>query len=388
GAGIDLDRLRRTVWIPQLLVAAGRALRPMGNVVLADGGAHQVEACDVVGQIGAEAGGDRFGDLDRGELDPALPKAVLHQRRFRDRARLRAIEETLDLAVTDHPVGQTGPAGVLEGLEHRSHQWERARWLRQQPRRLAGDVLPVYFGDPADDIAPVEHPLQPLLDLVGRIAFRELAHQGLRALAVLSDRFHQRAIEFAVQKEFSMLGIEADSRRRQDIGGKIRRELQDILAGLLRRAAIAFGGHRVSTRDCLASWERRRIANVRLPAVCTGSRASIFRPGWKYKASKPLSPDAPQAYTWNWPGRWSIPARRTSIAMRNQRASPLSRGGNSPRIYSTGQQRSRRNRNRGKNGNRNRGNRNHGSRHSDSRVPSAGSRCCRFPCRRGGTWRG
>src|SRR6185312_2691625 len=168
-------------------------------------------------------------------------------------------------------------------------------------------------GRSLDDIAPVEHPLQPLLDLVGRIAFRELAHQGLRALAVLSDRFHQRAIEFAVQKEFSMLGIEADSRRRQDIGGKVRRELQDILAGLLRRAAIAFGGHRVSTRDCLASWKRRRIANVRLPAVCTGSRASIFRPEWKYKASKPLSGDAPQAYTWNWPGRWSIPARKRRL---------------------------------------------------------------------------
>ncbi len=80
GAGADLDRLRFTLRILQLLVAAGRALRPVRHEVLGDGCAHQVEACDVVAQIGTESGRDRFRDLDGSELDRGLPERTMHQR--------------------------------------------------------------------------------------------------------------------------------------------------------------------------------------------------------------------------------------------------------------------------------------------------------------------
>ena len=76
-AGADLDRLRRALRVLQLLVAADRALRAVRHEMLGDGRAHQVEACDVIAQIGAESGRDRFRDFDGGELDRALPKRTL-----------------------------------------------------------------------------------------------------------------------------------------------------------------------------------------------------------------------------------------------------------------------------------------------------------------------
>ena len=91
-AGADLDRLRLALRVPQLLVAAGRALRPVRHEVLGDGRTHQVEACDVIAQIGAEAGGDRLRDLDRSELDRGLPERALRERRHRNGLSLRGRE--------------------------------------------------------------------------------------------------------------------------------------------------------------------------------------------------------------------------------------------------------------------------------------------------------
>src|SRR5689334_13958185 len=124
GAGIDLDRLRRAVGIPEILVTAGRTLRAVRHVMLGDGGAHQIEAGNVIAQIGAEAGGEGLGDFDCGELDRALSERVLDQRRLRYGLRLRAIEKSLDLAVADHAVGQASPAGALTWPEYWPNQRE------------------------------------------------------------------------------------------------------------------------------------------------------------------------------------------------------------------------------------------------------------------------
>jgi len=115
----QLDRLRRPSRVLQLLGSAGRALWPMRDVMLGDGRAHQVEACDVVAQIGAEARRDRLGDFDGGELDRALPHRVARERRNGDRPRLSAVEETFDFPIPDHAVEQAGPARALAGLEYR-----------------------------------------------------------------------------------------------------------------------------------------------------------------------------------------------------------------------------------------------------------------------------
>ena len=58
-----------------------------GHVVLRDGRAHQVEADDVIAQIGAKFGRDRLRDFDGRKLDRALPNGMRAQRRDRDAAR-------------------------------------------------------------------------------------------------------------------------------------------------------------------------------------------------------------------------------------------------------------------------------------------------------------
>jgi hypothetical protein len=54
-----------------------------------------------------------------------------------------------------------------------------------------------------------------------------------------------------MQEEFAILGIEADHIGGKYIGGEVRRESQDVLAGLPRNAARAIGCHGGSTRILL-----------------------------------------------------------------------------------------------------------------------------------------
>src|SRR5215475_3248831 len=101
----------------------------------------------MVTQIGAKAGGDRFGDFNGRKLDTALPKCVAYQWRYGDGLRGSAIEKALDLAVSDHPVEQAGPAGGFAWHERRPDQRKHARWLHEQPWRLARNALLVEFGE-------------------------------------------------------------------------------------------------------------------------------------------------------------------------------------------------------------------------------------------------
>ncbi len=142
-----LDRHRCPSRIPELLAAAGRTLRALRDVVLGDGSPGQVEACDVIAEIGAESGGDRLRDFDGGEVDRGLADGVADQRRYCDRLRRAAIEKSLDLAIADHAIVQAGPAGALARLEHRSHQRKHAGRLDQQPGRPVGDALPVHLSE-------------------------------------------------------------------------------------------------------------------------------------------------------------------------------------------------------------------------------------------------
>src|SRR5271157_5521242 len=94
----------------------------------------QVEADDVIAQLSAKTGGDRFGDLDGRKLDGALSERVPGQWRNGDAAGLSAVEERLDLPVPFHPLGKTHPAGAFAWAEHRPHQRENAGRLDEHPR--------------------------------------------------------------------------------------------------------------------------------------------------------------------------------------------------------------------------------------------------------------
>jgi hypothetical protein len=99
-----------------------------------------------------------------------------------------------------------------------------------------------------DQIASVGQALQRLLNFVRRKLLRELADQRGAALAVLADAGGDCAIQSAVQEEFPVFGVEADALRRQNIDGKICCELQNVPGCPARRAGLAFGFHRISTR--------------------------------------------------------------------------------------------------------------------------------------------
>src|SRR5262249_44749992 len=75
-AGDKLDWNRRALYVTQLFLTATRTLRARGNVVLDDRQAQQVQADDVIAQIGAETSRDRFRDLNSGKLDGTLAKRV------------------------------------------------------------------------------------------------------------------------------------------------------------------------------------------------------------------------------------------------------------------------------------------------------------------------
>src|ERR1700744_2949350 len=113
GAGAEVDLHRGAPWISQLLAAAGRTLRAARHVVLRHRRTQKVEADDVIAQFSAKAGGDGFGDFDRGKLDAALPEGIASKRRDGNGACSSALEKPFDLAVADHAIEQTGPAGRL-----------------------------------------------------------------------------------------------------------------------------------------------------------------------------------------------------------------------------------------------------------------------------------
>jgi hypothetical protein len=83
------------------------------------------------------------------------------------------------------------------------------------------------------DIAAIDQPLQGFVDLVGRKILLQGANELPDALAG-SHRGCERAVELAVEKELSVLGIEAYDIGRQHIDGEIRREPHNVMAVTLR----------------------------------------------------------------------------------------------------------------------------------------------------------
>src|SRR5215469_5592796 len=96
-ARAKLDRRWLTAGITQLLAAAARTLRTERHIMFHNGRTQQVETDNVIAQLSAKTGGDRFGDLDGRKLDGALPERVPGQWRNGDAASLSTVEERLDL---------------------------------------------------------------------------------------------------------------------------------------------------------------------------------------------------------------------------------------------------------------------------------------------------
>ena len=156
GARTELDRYRRSLRITQLLAAAGRTLWARRHVMPHDGRARQIEADHVILQVGAKVGGDRFRDLDSGELETTLSDRAAGECRNGNAARRRAVDEPLHLPVAYHAIGKTGPARALSRAEHRAHQGEDAGGLYEQPGRLVRHMPPVQFGQSSVEIVAHE----------------------------------------------------------------------------------------------------------------------------------------------------------------------------------------------------------------------------------------
>ncbi|WP_244550038.1 hypothetical protein [Bradyrhizobium sp. cf659] len=99
------------------------------------------------------------------------------------------------------------------------------------------------FRGPRNDISAIEQPLDRFLDLVGRKVLRKLANDLRPGLAVLPDRGGEGAVEFAVQEEFAVLGIETNRIGRQYVSGEVRCKSESVLAGLPRNAGLASCSH-------------------------------------------------------------------------------------------------------------------------------------------------
>ena len=72
-----------------------------------------------------------------------------------------------------------------------------------------------------DEVATIEQPRERLLDLVGRILAFELAEEVAETAAAFADCGSERAIEFAMKKEFAIFRIEAHRIGRQQIDAEV-----------------------------------------------------------------------------------------------------------------------------------------------------------------------
>src|ERR1700722_2419117 len=118
------------------------------------------------------------------------------------------------------------------------------------------------------------------MDLIGRKVLLEVTNELLKAPPTLSDRIGERAIEFAVQQELPVLGIEAHDVRRQHIDAEIGRELRNGLAILRCKLVFGIPCHELSIRKPQSPADR----------APSGSRALVSALALldKFAASGPL----------------------------------------------------------------------------------------------------
>ena len=161
-----------------------------------------------------------------------------------------------------------------------------------ETRPISSDGAIECVGCSCNDVSALEQPLDRFLYLVGRKALRKLANDLRRSLSIFSDRRGHRTIQIAVQEEFAILGIEADHIGRKYIGGEVRRESQDVLAGLLRNAARAIGCHRVSTRILLPVISRYS-ENKKLAGSIASPANEIVACRYTIRKRRCLAPAAP-----------------------------------------------------------------------------------------------
>ena len=177
----------RALRVPQFLAAARRALRPGRHIVPDDRRTQQVEADDMVVQVGAKTAGDGLADLDRRKPDRARREHILAERRGSHAASLLAVEKRLDLPVPFHAIGKAGPAGALSRAENRTDQGKNTGRLHQQPVLLLRQPLAVEFRKLAVEIVVHQNDGQ-----IGRViddANAEFAQRGVQfALAGRSHR--------------------------------------------------------------------------------------------------------------------------------------------------------------------------------------------------------
>jgi hypothetical protein len=138
-------RRRDARQVPLFLAAARRALRPRWHMMPGNRRSDQVEADDMVEQIGAKAAGDGLGDLDRRESDRTPRQHVLAERRGGNALRLLPVEESFDLTIPLHAVGEAHPARALSRTENRADQKDESGGLYQQPFLLLCQPLAVEF---------------------------------------------------------------------------------------------------------------------------------------------------------------------------------------------------------------------------------------------------
>ena len=179
-AGTEPDRRSHARRIPQFLAAARRALRPGRHMVPDDRRSQQVEADDMVVQVGAKSAGDGLDDLDGGEPDRASCAPRSRRGARQPRSEPPCDRKSFDLPVPFHAIGKASPAGALSWAENRTDQGKNTGRLRQQPFLLLR---------------------QPLAVEVRKLSIEIVVHQNNGQLGRVIDdanaEFPQRGVEFA-----------------------------------------------------------------------------------------------------------------------------------------------------------------------------------------------
>ncbi len=177
-ADAEPDRRRSAIGIPHVLAAARRALRPGSHIMSDDRRAQQIEADDIVVQVGAKAAGNGLGDLGRRQPDRAWREQIFAERRRDHAGSVLPIEKCLDLAVPFHAIGEAAPTGALSRPENRTDQGKNSRGLHRQPFLLLRQPLTVEFGKLAVEIVVHQNDSQ-----IGRVIDHpnaEFAQSGLK----------------------------------------------------------------------------------------------------------------------------------------------------------------------------------------------------------------